>query len=600
MLFIFRLATFVATGIVASLAQGWTKPYPLKLGGVAAVIIGAVLIAVLWSTRTRPVKAARGRESGLREVLMGTVAAAVWFGSMHLYFQVAEQTTGFAETVLDRDREAIERDATLLENAGNFKEAADVILKALNEPHSSEFVKSFAGRAVLNLAKASKTADRDTAKGLLKQASEVATRFNVPEDLPALALERLQENNAVRDLQQKLNGSGEAARKAQAERDRLATDLQSLQTKQAEWEQKEKARAAELKRRFDSLNDSLARLAESAVLHAAALSGNVVDGDLQAARETLVRFLQQTGKNDGAGKAALENLEAAILGLRPVDLPAGTTAHIRRIDTNVMPEMVLVDVEVFDATGKPIDGLLGKDFVAMQSGAKLKPFASPFSKTESLAASILIDTSSSTEGAPIAATKTAVPEFISRLSANASIRVASFSDRLNLLCDFTQDKHRAVAAVNRIRADGGTALYQSALDEIRVLSTKSGVRVLVVFTDGANSLPGRVEEVIHAARNANVAVHFVALKGAGYSDTSAIENVASQTGGKTFLVQEASRLIEAFRSLSASLQHNGYRLALFNYDAHAPVQITIGGAAAIQLAVESSEAIPPLARRQAR
>ena len=114
-------------------------------------------------------------------------------------------------------------------------------------------------------------------------------------------------------------------------------------------------------------------------------------------------------------------------------------------------------------------------------------------------------------------------------------------------------------------------------------------------------LPGpRAEEIIHAASHAKIAVHFVALKGAGNSDTSAIERIARETGGKTFLVQQANQLTKSFQALSVSLQETGYRLALLAYDPKVSLQLTIGGERSVRLAVESSESTSPLAQRVER
>ena len=595
MLFLIRLLTSLALALPAAVLLEWTTPGYLKLGGVAAIVCAAITFSLMWASRTRPVKGLRIPPSQLREVFIGLLSAALWVGLVQLYFFVALNTAA----IVDRDREDIERTATLLEDAGNYKAASKHLLAALNETHTPEFIRILAQRVIVDLSRAAQSAEGRECRDLLLQAIKVADRYQVSDDLPQAILGRLNDTDAVAGLTQQIDSAREQAAKAQAEHDRLLLEKKQWEAKAGQVQRQHTAEIDELKRRSGDLTASLRRLARLALNHGALLSGNAVDGDLAAARKTLLSLIQQTGVSEAAATDALKTLEAAILDAQPADLPAEVTARIRRIDTEVMPGMALIDIEVFDAFGKPIAGLLGKDFVAIQRGAKLKAFASPFSKTEPLAASILIDTSASTEGAPLAATKAAIPEFIARLSDNASLRITSFSDELNVLADFTNDKAKAIAAVNGIRADGGTALYQSSFQEIRVLSARSGVRVLVVFTDGANSLPGpRVEEVIRAARDANVAVHFVALKGTGYSDTSEIERIASETGGKTLLVHQAARLSETFRALSESLQLTGYRLAVFGFDASVPMQINIGGAGAVQLSIDPNLATPSLAQRQ--
>src|SRR5690606_29127357 len=105
-----------------------------------------------------------------------------------------------------------------------------------------------------------------------------------------------------------------------------------------------------------------------------------------------------------------------------------------------------------------------------------------------------------------------------------------------------------------------------------------------------------VDDIIAEARRANVTVYFVALKGAGYSDTSAIERIAAETGGSTLLVGQAEQLTQSFRALSDSLFVSGYRVAVIDADHGAPCKLTIGGQGAVTLTISSDAAESPLAQ----
>jgi hypothetical protein len=530
----------------------------------------------------------RGRESVLREILLGGIAAVAWLGFMHLYFHVVESMPGLPAALLDRDREEVEQNAALLESAGNFKAAAGLLLRALDRPHSPECVQRFAERAILDFSRASDAEAVDAKEKPLRKAIDVAIRFDVNDDLPKAKLERLLDRDALDGLKGQVGSAQARALKAEQEQRRL-------EAKQAAKE----ATADELKSQVGSLQTMLTRYMDGMIVHAAGFSGNVIDGDFRAAHRRLVQLLRETKRNDDAAKEALRNLESAIAAIQPANIPSGVTARIRRVDPNVMPTMLVVDFEVFDASGRPLKGLLSKDIAVIQGGRRLRTHAVPISRSESMDVSVLVDKSGSTQGAPNAATKNAVPDFIASLPGKSAIRISSFSDRSTLLADWTEDRRLAIAAVQGIRAGGGTSLYQSAFHEIQNLATRSRAKAQVIFTDGANSLPGpSPDDIVFAARSANVTVHFVALKGAGNSDTSVIERIARQTGGRTFLVQNTDQLTDSFRALANSLQVIGYRAALLDYDAKRPVQITIGGKGAVLLAVDAIEATQPLAQRQ--
>lgn len=585
MLFLVRTLSAVAVALVCSVLLGWTAPGYIKLGGLAAVVCAAIVASLMWMSRTKPVKGIRRPPSRLRELLIGCLSGVLWVGLVQIFFFVALNTT----TLGDSDRGVIDRETTLHEDAGNYEAASEVCLTALSDPHTPEFTQSLAERAVLNLTRAADQSVGGDREVLLKRAIAVAVRYNVPADLPRLALRRLTDADSISGFKDQLDIANAQAAKTQAEHDRL---LREQEAQAGEAERRRKAQADELSRRADGFNSSLRRMGSLALRHGASLSGNAIDGDVTAARGTLLSLMQETGAEDAAATAAVKKLDAVIAANLPADLPAGVTATIRRVDTSVMPGLSLLDVELVDSSRLPLLGLSEKDFSANQAGQKLRLSVAPISKSESLVTAILLDTSVSTNGAPISATRLAVPEFVNRLPTNTTVRLSSFSDQQKLLVDWTTDKGRVTSVVQSIRADGGTALRQAAYHEIHALAARSGFRVLVVFSDGADSLPGPTPEaIISAAKQAQVAVHFVALKGAGYSDTSVIERIARETGGKTFLVEDARKLSQSFELLAASLQETGYRLALLDHNPSSPCQLVIGGKKSVTLNV-APEATP--------
>lgn len=589
MLIVIRLLTAGSIAVAAAVLLEWTQPARLSVGGGAAPILAAALLIMLWLTRTRPLQGVRIPPSYLREAFVGAVAALAWVGLMQLYFLVAFNTPA----IVDRGREETEQNATLLENAGNYEAAADLLLASLENPHSPECINSFASRTILDLTRASESAAGKRREQLILQAIETAARFQVHDDLPRAMLKRFLDRDALDGMNGKIDSAEARARKAEADRSRLERERNGVERAQAEKEQSQQAAFDELKRRADAIQTARSRLAQSAVAHASSLSGYVIDGNLQAARLTLQRLVRQLGVNDATATDAINKLEAEISARRPQNIPVGVAARIRRVDATVMSGMLLVDLQVSDGAGKLLEGLMSKDFSCTQHGRLLRVAAAPLSDTQTLRVAILIDTSASTDGVPIRATKSALPEFINRFPPDAAIRVASFSDQVTLLSDWTTEKSRAVAASKSIRAGGGTALFQAAHQQIQTLAALSGVRLLVIFSDGANMLPGpSADEIIAVARKDAVAVHFVALKGAGYSDTSAVEKIARETGGRTILVHEAGKLTESFRLLADSLLETGYRLAIIDYDAKASCQVVIGSEGAVTLEVEPLAASP--------
>lgn len=579
MLFLLRLATFVVVALLAAVSQGWTAPYFLKLGAMAAAAFTVTALILLWVTRTRLIEGIRIPPNPLREVILGATAGLGWIVAMTVFYIVVKGTPGLPETIVDRDRSEMTKVVSLLEKDNNWSAAAKVLVDSLEISHTPGFTLELAERAVIDLTRAAEQSDAHAANNFLDQAISIADKHGLPDDFPRTVRSHLTQRTSIDVLERRAGDAESKLKDATADNKDLKLKNESVQNQLATLSDSAAARIAADARQATELRLTLAT----------ALCKAAYDPDLSAARAHFTKEIvaaKAQGVSVADAETALSALDAALAAVSPGALPPGATARIMRIHDSPMPGLLLVDVQVTDPAGRPIVGLSSKDFVTRQGVRALRVAASPFSQSGTLNVEVLVDKSGSMDGAPIRAAVAAVVDLFRRLPAATQVRAASFSDRVSLLTDWTSDTSRAIAACQGLRAEGGTALFAATYEGISALAAMPGERYLIVLSDGANSVPGPSKEaIVAAAKRAHVSIHFVALKAVGYDDTSVIESIAAQTGGQTLLVENASGLVAKFRSLADMLAVTCYRVALLDHDAAQAAVITIGGDNSVELTV---------------
>jgi len=577
MLIFLRSAVAAVTAVGVAVWLGWAEPYPLKLGAIPAVIFAALAGVGTVATRTVTNPKIRSSASPLREILLGSATAAAWLTAMGFTYWLFGEVPYFTQTICDHSRPYIEQEIRELEDRGQFSAAAAVGQKELDAVHTPEWTQTLAEWTVRLLCRAAAEAFAEDARAFIEEALAIADRYHVPDDLPRLAKERLQDRLTTDDAQQELEGIKTQLKRAAAEKQH--TDA-------------------------NHKRELAATVAERQAILAAALSylsrgiEQGVAGNLESVRTTIQQALTLATKERlplDETRAVLARIEARIAALRPADLPAGATGRVLRQQSGGIPRLELVDVEVRRADGKPLTGLADKDFVAQQQGTTLRTAACSRRQAARLNVTVAIDKSISTQGEPERQAKAGATSLLSSLPPGTYVRLTAFSDRVELLADWSQDSAGAIAACQLLKADGGTGLFVAAAEAIESLAHCPGERIALLYTDGANSLPGPSQEaIVAAARRKGVAVYFVALKAPGH-DTGAIEQIARDTGGRTYLVERPSELAAGFRSLATSLTEEGYRLAILDCDAGKPLTLQIGSAHSVRLTLDPAAVAPSVA-----
>ncbi|RKX77843.1 MAG: hypothetical protein DRP87_07955 [Spirochaetes bacterium] len=142
---------------------------------------------------------------------------------------------------------------------------------------------------------------------------------------------------------------------------------------------------------------------------------------------------------------------------------------------------------------------------------------------------MVIDRSGSMQGSPLDYAKAAVVEFLLRMRPDDRIAAIDFGSSIRVASNFTHDKRELADRVYRLRAGGGTRLYDAIVKAAHLLSEVEGFKVIVYLTDGMDN------ESTHSLkdiRSMNVGEGiFVYGVGLGELDHSSLRDLSDATNG---------------------------------------------------------------------
>jgi Ca-activated chloride channel family protein len=232
-------------------------------------------------------------------------------------------------------------------------------------------------------------------------------------------------------------------------------------------------------------------------------------------------------------------------------------------------KLVNVFVTVTDPHGAPVVNLQKENFLLQEDGKEQK--IAIFSKESALPLSIVlaVDTSLSTR-------KDLPLELASaRKFAHAIVRpedglaVYKFSEEVSQMVPFTSDLKQIDAGIDKVRNGAATALYDAVFLGSNALSARQGRKVMVVITDGGDTMSQvNYKEALRAAQEAEAIIYsiiVVPIEASAGRDTGgehALIQISSDTGGKYYYATSSPQLDDAFQKISDELRTQ-YLLAYY-------------------------------------
>lgn len=232
-------------------------------------------------------------------------------------------------------------------------------------------------------------------------------------------------------------------------------------------------------------------------------------------------------------------------------------------------KLVNVFVTVTDEHGAPVAGLKKENF-ALEEDGKPQTIA-VFDKESAVPLSIVmdIDTSLSTRK-DLALELSSARRFAHVILRPVdALSLYEFSEVVDEVVPFTADLKTIDHGLDRIHYGSATALYDAVYLGARALETRQGRKVMVVITDGGDTV-SRVDykEALRQAQQAEAIVYsiiVVPIEASAGRDTGgehALIQLSADTGGQYFYATSLPQLDEAFQKISDELRTQ-YLLAYY-------------------------------------
>jgi len=232
-------------------------------------------------------------------------------------------------------------------------------------------------------------------------------------------------------------------------------------------------------------------------------------------------------------------------------------------------KLVTVFVTVIDEHGAPVASLKKENFTLQEDGREQK--LAVFDRESELPLSIVlaIDTSLSTRRdlpLELASARRFAGTILRPVDALA---LYSFSEVVSEVVPFTADLKRIDRGVDRIPLGSATALYDALYLGAQTLDRRQGRKVLVVITDGGDTVSKvNYKDAVRAAQEAEAIVYsiiVVPVEASAGRDTGgehALIQLSEDTGGKYFYASSLPQLNDAFHQISDELRTQ-YLLAYY-------------------------------------
>jgi Ca-activated chloride channel homolog len=223
-------------------------------------------------------------------------------------------------------------------------------------------------------------------------------------------------------------------------------------------------------------------------------------------------------------------------------------------------KLVSFFVNVTDKTGAIVGGLTKEDFRITEDGRAQNIAVFERQSEMPLNLTLAIDTSSSTYK-DRAIEQQAAKKFVhALLRTQDRMSVIEFDTFVTELTAFTNKVALIDRGLDHMRGGGGTALYDAIYLGSKALGSKDGRKVLVLVTDGGDTVKGSTyNDALEQALRNEVMIYSIidvpieASAGRDLGGEHALIQLSQDTGGKHFYV-DAGGLDKAFAEVSDDLR----------------------------------------------
>lgn len=222
----------------------------------------------------------------------------------------------------------------------------------------------------------------------------------------------------------------------------------------------------------------------------------------------------------------------------------GLNVRVAQTDYSKFPNIQLY-LDITDSSGNVVDNINQDMFFISEKKSGENNFktttlvkASQLNEKESLNMNLVLDTSGSMEGEPLAAAQNVMSRFINTIQFQAgdSVKFTSFNSFIDRETDFMTDTSSLSDILYSLKAGGGTKLYDTLIYAVQDTAVRNGAKCVIAFTDGMDgSSLNTAQDVIQVAKQYGIPIYIVRIgEDFGYGEKESLIQIAEQSGGEFY------------------------------------------------------------------
>lgn len=227
---------------------------------------------------------------------------------------------------------------------------------------------------------------------------------------------------------------------------------------------------------------------------------------------------------------------------------------------NLEIQFVELFISVLDKEKHPVGGLEMGDFVVFEDGVQQEPRRFDLVTNLPIHAGIMLDVSGSMVENLEIAQRAALRFFEEILEPRDRAVLITFNDHPNLQVKFTNEIEKLAGGLAGLKAERGTALYDSLIFALYYFNGIKGQRALILLSDGKDEHSRfSFENTLEYAQRAGVAIYTIGLNISKRGDArKKLNRIAEETGGRGFLIHSAGELPAIYETIQQELRSRYY------------------------------------------
>jgi tight adherence protein B len=201
-------------------------------------------------------------------------------------------------------------------------------------------------------------------------------------------------------------------------------------------------------------------------------------------------------------------------------------------------------------------GIKPFDLQVTENGIPVIPHLRPIGKNQvPLSLAILLDTSDSMRGRPLAAAEDAAETLITEKPARSEVAVFGFAETPYLVHGWSAQPSAFAGSLSDLKPSSGTAIWGAVGMASQSLMGRHGAaRAVVLLTDGVDTERGAtVSDAVDVARAAHAPVYVVGLPGA-HLDRTNLRKLVAGSRGQFIQVRSLGELHQVYAGLAKELR----------------------------------------------